>query len=170
MIMALLNLYLTRANGEVIPYYLCSAVTLDNKPLWSGDWRNEFSLPDLRQTDLAVPYELDGAGLVKAHVLSPMLGGYGLKEGTVFTENNAAGFHPTGADKLAVATTDLQWVAPDSVLGKDLRQTELKGNFWIFTVKAGEATMDLPAEFVEGDSVSPGPPLGNEDDNAPALT
>lgn len=168
---AKLHLYLIHANGQWDPYYHCTeAPTLDGKPLWSGDWRNEFQLPDLQQTDLAIDYTPQGGTIQKPSVISPIMGGYTLDEATTFSVNTSTDFHQTNKDKLSVPVNKLKVCAPDSVLGKDLRQTELQGNFWTFKVLCEDASeMELLAHFTDGDRVCTAPPDGELDENAPEV-
>ena len=166
---ALLNLYLVRANGKVLPYYKCMAApTLAGRPVMSEDWRNTPNIADL-QTDLGVSWNNEGQDMKGA--VSPLRGGYTLKKDTTFAVDSNPTWH-TPSFALKILPSDLQVIPNDEWTGADLRQTELQVTFWGFTVLCadGETTMVVPAQFVDGDAVVTAPPLGYEDDNAPKLT
>jgi hypothetical protein len=167
---AILNLYLTRKNGKTFPFYKCTALSRGEKDEMSGEWRNIFKLEDL-QTDLSIMYVQPGGSTQKPQTISPIRGGYRLKAGTTFHVNPATDFH-TPDHKLVVTGDDLEVCAPDDVLGKELRQSPLSRTHWLFTVLCpdGVSTMVIPAEVLRGDVISPAPPLGYADKNAPDLT
>jgi hypothetical protein len=160
--MANSHLYLTRANGRVFPYYNCTtAPTLAAKDRMSGDFRNIFKVDDL-QTDLKIS-NYTGGGVTPAHItVSPQRGGYTLKPDTVIGKD-------TTSQILTVLDTDLQVLLSDEMAGVDLRQSTLQITHWVFTIALSSGTMEIPVEVMEGDTISPAPPIGYRDANAPAL-
>lgn len=160
------HLYLIRKSGEVIPYHNCTAAPdVADLTIQSGEWRNEFKLEDL-QTDLVVKVD-NGAGQYVPSTISPIRGGYTLDEAAALTVE--AGYSGGLMNKVGALAADLKICAPDSVLGKDLRQTALSVTHWKFTVQFGAGTMVLHATIQEGDAIAPAPPIGYTDENAPVI-